>query len=175
MGKQPNLETERLLLVQFIENHADDVQALAGNYQVAKNTLNIPHPYEEGMAEAWISTHQHAWDEKKSLTYAILLKPMGRLIGAVGLVGIHGDEASMGYWVGEPYWGKGYCTEAANALLDFCFNDLKLTRIEAEYLVRNPASGRVMEKLGMFYKTTRMIQDRQGKSAELNVYEIYAE
>ena len=100
------------------------------------------------------------------------LKQSAQLIGAIGLVGINGEDALMGYWIGEPYWKRGYCTEAAKAFIEFCFNDLKLNRIEAEYLVTNPASGRVMQKSGMTYKKSRFTEDRFGERAELNVYEI---
>lgn len=173
--KQPSIQTERLNLIEFQLDDANTVQSLAGNYNVAKKTLNIPHPYEDGMAESWIATHQQNWDEKSALTYAIILKETRKLIGAVGLVGIKGTEAGMGYWIGEKYWGQGFCTEAAKALIEFCFNDLKLTSIEAEHLVLNPASGRVMQKAGMKYKTSAMIEDRNGAKAEINIYEIKRE
>lgn len=170
--KQPTLQTKRLTMLQFTLEDASAVQSLAGNCKVAKETMNIAHPYESGMAESWISGLQQAWDEKKAITYAVILKKSKKLIGAVGLVGLWGTEGSMGYWIGEPYWGQGYCTEATRALIDFCFNELKLTRIEAEYLVSNPASGRVMQKAGMTYKTDRVIDGRDGSKVELNVYEI---
>ena len=172
MSRQPNIETPRLKLLQFKMDDAGSLQSLAGNYNVAKNTINIPHPYEDGMAETWISTHQHEWDEKQAITYAIFLKSTEKLIGAVGLVGVRGNEGGVGYWIGEPYWGRGYCTEAAKGLIHFCFETLQLVRIEAEHLVSNPASGRVMEKVGMTYKTTKMIKDRDDLDATINVYEI---
>ena len=58
----------------------------------------------------------------------------------------------MGYWIGLPYWNNGYCTEAARAVVDFAFTDLGLHRIFAHHLVRNPASGRVMQKIGMRFE-----------------------
>jgi ribosomal-protein-alanine N-acetyltransferase len=59
------------------------------------------------------------------------------------------DSGELGYWIGKPYWGRGYATEAAAAVLDFAFGPLALHRVEATHFTRNPASGRVMEKLGM--------------------------
>ena len=58
----------------------------------------------------------------------------------------------MGYWVGAPYWGRGYCTEAARAILRYGFEELGLHRIHAQHFARNPASGRVMQKIGMVYE-----------------------
>ena len=66
-----------------------------------------------------------------------------------------GHQGELGYWIGVPYWGKGYCTEAGEALLEYGFTELDLNRIHASYFSRNPASGRVMEKLGMTYEGTR--------------------
>ena len=174
MSRQPNIETPRLKLIQFKGEDASTVQSLAGNYNVAKYTLNIPHPYKDGMAEAWFSTHQQAWDERQAITYAIFLKETSKLIGAVGLLGVQGNEGGIGYWIGEPYWGRGFATEATQALISFCFETLKLNRIEAEYLISNPASGRVMQKAGMSYKESKIIKDRDGHDGKLNVYEIIA-
>ena len=174
MTIQTIIETERLLLKPFILDDAKSVQELAGNYNVAKTTSNIPHPYKNGMAEEWIMTHSPAWEEKSSVTYAIFSKLTNNLIGAIGLVGIKGTKGGMGYWIGEPYWNQGYCTEATKAFLDFCFNTMKLESVEAEHLVSNPASGRVMEKAGMVYKTSKEIEDRDGTKAEINIYEKFA-
>jgi RimJ/RimL family protein N-acetyltransferase len=72
------------------------------------------------------------------------------LIGVVGLVVRAQDNAAeVGYWLGVPYWNQGYTTEAVRAVIDFAFETMGLNRIAASYLVRNPASGRVMEKAGM--------------------------
>lgn len=71
----------------------------------------------------------------------------------VGIVSLHiqrvHDRAELGYWIGKPYWMRGYATEAARALIGFGFRDLGLHRIFAHHFARNPASGRVMEKAGM--------------------------
>ena len=174
MTVQPIIETQRLILRPFILNDAEGIQELAGNYNVAKSTLNIPHPYKDGMAEEWISTQTPAWEEKSSITYAIFLKKNNQLMGAISLVDIKGTEGDIGYWIGEPYWNQGYCTEATKVFLNFCFERLKLSRIEAEHLVSNPASGKVMQKAGMVYKTNKDIEDRDGLKAEVIVYERIA-
>jgi ribosomal-protein-alanine N-acetyltransferase len=151
MAARPTLKTERLILRPFIPEDAADVQRLAGDRAIADTTLNIPHPYEDGMAEEWISGHQEMFDEDKGLTLAVTAKDGGHLIGAISLMGINRrfSRAELGYWIGRPYWNKGYCTEAGRAVLGYGFEELSLNRIFASHFARNFASGRVMVKLGM--------------------------
>ncbi len=144
------LETERLLLRPFMLSDAADVQRLAGNKAIADTTLNIPHPYEDGMAEAWISSHQPGTEAGGLAAFAITLNPGGELIGAISLkIDAAMQTAEMGYWVGEPFWDAGYCTEAARRIVEYGFKELDLRRIHAMHLERNPASGRVLQKVGM--------------------------
>ena len=170
--KQPDLKTERLLLRSFRPADAGVVKNLAGNYNVSKMTLNIPHPYQSRMAEEWIGSHQGSWDAKTRVAYAIVKLDTQQLLGAISLVRIDGKEGELGYWVGEPYWGMGYCTEATKELIKFSFQKLGLERIVAEHLTSNPASGRVMEKAGMRPVMTTLRLDRNGESASMEVYEI---
>jgi [ribosomal protein S5]-alanine N-acetyltransferase len=150
MTKQPNLTTERLILRPFELSDAPTVQQLVGDPAIANTTLNIPHPYLNGMAEGWIATHQPQFEIGTSVVFAITLRTTGELIGAIGLEIEHRhDRAELGYWIGVPYWGQGYCTEAGNALFAYGFTDLALNRIYACHFTRNPASGKVMQKLGM--------------------------
>jgi [ribosomal protein S5]-alanine N-acetyltransferase len=126
------------------------VRALAGEREIAATTLNIPHPYAAGMAEAWISQHAAAFDARELATFAVITAGDGALIGAVGLaINATHARAELGYWIGAPYWNQGYATEAAREVLRFGFQDLELHRIQATHLARNPASGRVMQKIGM--------------------------
>ncbi len=148
----PTLQTAQLWLRPFTLDDAPVVQQLAGAHEVASTTLNIPHPYEDGMAEDWISTHQAAWDAKERVTLAMASEGDG----VVGAISLHLNpthrRGELGYWVGLPYWNRGYATEASAALLDFGFDVLGLNRIQAHHITRNPASGRVMQKLGMEFE-----------------------
>jgi RimJ/RimL family protein N-acetyltransferase len=129
---------------------------LAGDVAIASTTLNIPHPYEDGMAEEWISTHQEAFEKGELSNFAIELRSSGDLIGAIGLVvNTRHHHAELGYWIGTPYWNKGYCTEAAHEILRYGFMELDLNRIHAMHLTRNPTSGRVMKKIGMLHEGCR--------------------
>ncbi|MCP4539423.1 MAG: GNAT family N-acetyltransferase [Chloroflexi bacterium] len=154
MTGQPELRTERLLLRPFAVADAPVVQQLAGNREIASTTLNIPHPYEVGMAEEWIGTHQEQFEKGDLATFAIVRQQDRSLIGAISLMRINQrhENAELGYWIGKPYWNNGYCTEAGRAILQYGFGALGLNRIYACYLSRNPASGQVMEKIGMVHE-----------------------
>jgi len=148
--RPPRLSTERLVLRPFDLSDARAVQRLAGAREVADTTLHIPHPYRIGMAEAWIGTHREAFAAGRSVTFAIVRKRPRALVGAIGLqLDLAHGRAELGYWIGVPFWGRGYCSEAAAAVLRHGFETLGLNRVHAAHFARNPASGRVMQKVGM--------------------------
>jgi RimJ/RimL family protein N-acetyltransferase len=149
-SEQPTLTTERLTLRPFIADDAFDVERLAGMREIADTTLNIPHPYPHGGAAEWILTHGPAWNERSNATFAIVDNATGRLAGAISLmIKPEHRRAELGYWIALNCWNRGYATEASQRLIDFGFEILGLHRIEARHFVRNRASGRVMQKLGM--------------------------
>ena len=153
MGRQPSLSTPRLILRAFELNDAGDVQRLAGDRAVADTTLSIPHPYGDGVAEEWIVKQQPRFEAGEVATFAVTFKESGVLIGAIGLrIERQFDRAELGYWIGKPHWGQGYCTEAGLAVLAFGFTKASLNRVHACHFQRNPASGRVMQKLGMVHE-----------------------
>ncbi len=148
----PTLTTDRLILRPFGLSDAPTVRKLAGAKEVATTTLTIPHPYPDGAAEAWIEKHVPDWDAQKTLVLAVTTEEDG-IVGAIGLeLNLPHKRAELGYWIGVPFWNRGYATEGAEAMVNQGFDVLGLNRIEAQYLVRNPASSRVMEKLGMTHE-----------------------
>lgn len=150
----PTLETERLILRPFEMADVPVVQLLASAREVADTTLNIPHPYPDDGAATWISGHQDRV-EKGQYTFAVVRKQDSVLVGSMGIGTnpVH-DKGELGYWVGLPYWNQGYATEAARRIVRWGFEELMLNRIYARYLVRNPASARVMQKAGLKYEGT---------------------
>ena len=149
--EQPVLETARLLLRPFVLPDAPDVQRLAGAPEVADTTLNLPHPYEVSDAEQWISGQPARFASGSSVAYAITRREDGLLLGAISLMEISAwhHRAELGYWLGVPFWNQGYMTEAATAMVGYGFSGLGLHKINAVHFARNPASGRVMQKIGM--------------------------
>jgi len=174
MEERPRFKTRRLLLRPFVLEDAPEVQRLAGDHDIAATTLTIPHPYEDGMAEEWIKSHLGQFKEGKLVNFAIVLRETNGLVGAIGLnIRNEHESAELGYWVGKPYWGNGYCTEAATAVIGFAFDRLKLNRVFAEHFAENSASGRVMEKAGMKYEGyLRQVVKKWGKFRDLKMYSI---
>jgi len=150
---QPILQTERLILRAFSLDDSAAINDLLADKEIAANTQLIPFPYTAEMATEWIEPQTKTWEEGRAAVFAVCLpdqSEQGTVIGVVGLEidSIH-ERAEIGYWVGLEHWGKGYCTEAAAAVIEFGFEQLGLNRVFAYHMVRNPASGRVMQKLGM--------------------------
>lgn len=146
----PTLHANHVILSPFTVDDAFLVQKYAGAAEVARTTLNIPHPYPAGAAETWIASHLPQYLEKKNAVFAIRSSTTGELYGAISLgLNMHHQNAEMGYWMGVPFWNQGFCTEAACRLIQFGFEDIGLNKICSRHLVGNPGSGRVMEKSGM--------------------------
>jgi RimJ/RimL family protein N-acetyltransferase len=151
MMQRPTLETERLVLRPLTPEDAATVARLAGSREIAHTTISIPHPYSEEQARAWIAAHTSQSSTGKGIVFGVATKEDAQLIGAVGLrdVDVEHSQAEMGFWIGMPSWGRGYATEAARRVVRYAFEELKLNRLYAHHMVRNPASGRVLEKVGM--------------------------
>jgi RimJ/RimL family protein N-acetyltransferase len=139
----PVLETERLVLRAPRLEDAKAVVVLAGDRRVAENTARIPHPYRMSDALEWI-TLVNADDSKQTF----LITHAGTPIGACGIDLRDGPTPELGYWLGAPYWGQGFATEAARAVIDHAFADLGHDALQAGARVSNPASRRVLEKCG---------------------------
>lgn len=105
------------------------------------------------MAEAWIQTHAPAYAAGTLASFAVVEAATQSLVGAMGLaIKAPHARAELGYWIGVPYWNKGYATEAATVIVRFGFEELGLNRVYAQHFLRNPQSGRVLRKLGMRYE-----------------------
>jgi len=170
---------ERLLagsvaLRHFTAADAPRVQLLAGEREVAESTALIPHPYPDGAAAAWIATHESARATGTEFTYAITESGEDVLIGAIGLRPGPSEHESFGYWIGRPYWNRGYATAAAQAIIVLAFEWLDLDELTASHLARNAASGRVMEKCGMRLLRTET-RDHRGMPEEFCVRGITRE
>jgi len=168
---QETLRTERLILRPFSLVDAPDVMRLAGDRRVYETTLLIPHPYEEGAAESWISTHQAVFYEQGGAIFAVCLTN-GLLIGAISLnrAGPY-NRAELGYWIGVSYWNCGYCTEAVKAIVEYGFEVLAFHKISGRHFVGNRSSGRVLEKVGMIREG--MLQDDVLKDGKYLTVELY--
>jgi RimJ/RimL family protein N-acetyltransferase len=140
----PMLETGRLVLRVPNLGDAKAVAQFANNRKIAEMTLLIPHPYGIEDAAQWIATPPA---ETRHWKFGIFTEDDG-FVGACGFT--ERDEGlTIGYWIGEPFWGRGYATEAARAMIDHIFSTTSdLDTIAANCRVTNPASRRVLEKCG---------------------------
>lgn len=151
--EQPTTSSDRLILRPFTLADAPDTHRMVADRDIASTTLLIPHPYEDGMAEEWIGTHQSQFEWGEQIIFAIVLRADGSLLGNITLRINQSDEhGELDYWIGKPYWNMGYATEATQAVIRYGFEVLGLQRIFAGHFTRNPASGRVMQKAGMTYE-----------------------
>lgn len=146
----PLLESARLRLRGLVPADAPAIAALAGEPAIAATTIHIPHPYPHEAAARFIESQQELFETGLGVAYGIEEKADGCLCGCVGL---GRDEehhrAELGYWIGVHRWGRGYATEAARLVIAYGFAHFRLHRITARHFASNPASGRVLEKLGM--------------------------
>ena len=163
---QPTLTTKRLILRPFNLRDAKRVQQLAGDPIIAQKTAYIPHPYPYGVAEAWIEKHAIWFQDKTGVSFAIEIAESNILIGTVSLTRIADGSGNLGYWIGVPYWGQGYCSEATEALIRFGFEEMDLSLVYGRHLIQNSASGRVMEKCGLHY-----VKDIEVEGYALKYYE----
>ncbi|MCK4609281.1 MAG: GNAT family N-acetyltransferase [Gammaproteobacteria bacterium] len=163
------LTSERLLLRPFTLQDAKAVQKLAGDKAIADGTYYIPHPYTDGMAEQWITSHRASCESGSQVVFAVTLPGSDELVGAVGLFFTDGVEC--GYWIGRPYWDHGYATEATGRLLKYAFEDLGIVRIYADSFTWNKPSVKVMKKLGMrYYRSFEKYVDRRGRFEAVEQY-----
>lgn len=141
----PVLETERLILRAPRLEDAKAMATLANDRRIAENTSRIPHPYTLADAESFI-----AWANGPAgeTAFVIALSEDDTLVGGCGFGVVEGDTPELGYWLGAPYWGKGYATEAVRAAVDYAFTEGGYEFINAGARVTNPTSRRVLEKCG---------------------------
>jgi RimJ/RimL family protein N-acetyltransferase len=147
MGVSERLNTDRLILRHFARADAPRVQEFCGNWNVASMLAKVPHPYPDGAAKEWIATHIAARANRTGFQFAI--EHDAELIGAMTLEASTSPDAMvLGYWIGEPFWGKGFATEAGRRIARFAFQELDLALLHAGYQMVNQNSGKVLYKLG---------------------------
>lgn len=161
------LHTSRLVLRPLTEDDAGIVVQLAGEWQVATKTGRIPYPYELEMALDFIHAQQKS--NEREVIFAVCRQSDGALLGCVG-ANFEADSAELGYWFGQAYWGQGFATEAAQALLQYVFSLARIKQMTSSHLLNNPASGRVLKKLGFIEVAREIVNWRNEGQVELVKY-----
>lgn len=171
---QPMLTTERLLLRPLQLSDAKKIQSFAGDIRIANGTISVPHPYVDGIAGQWIGKHLAGWLTHHSAMFAITLKSTQQLVGCAGIENIDHDSGQLGYWIGVPYWGNGYCTEAVSRLKEYGFKKLHLTHLYGRHNKHMTSPANVMRKIGMEPVSQLSVNYRQTSSSDYALYEITA-
>lgn len=152
----------------------DDLESLvqyANNFEVAKNLTDaFPHPYTEADGKAFITMAT-----KADPIHIFAIEVEGKAVGGIGIhpqSDIMKKNAELGYWLGEPYWGKGIITRAIKQMVDFAFKTYDITRVYARPYGTNIGSQKVLEKNG--FKLEARIEKNIFKNGEFLDELIYA-
>lgn len=141
------IETSRLILHPPKGEDASEIARLCNNPRIALMLARMPYPYAKEDARSflsWLDT-----DPNAEIIFALYLRnDLRRLIGVCGYDRPGGEKPELGYWLGEPYWGQGYMTEAAVAVRDHAFAQSGHTLLFSGCRIANAASRRVLEKIG---------------------------
>jgi len=147
----PLINTSRLKLRKLQVEDFPSLVKYANHKAVADNIVNIPYPFREPDAAFRLSSAAQGFKNKNRFCFAIELKERNEIIGevAINLTDIKNKHAQLAYWIGEPFWNKGYTSEAVEAILNFGFEKLNQELIYADAYSENIASQKVMTKNGM--------------------------
>jgi RimJ/RimL family protein N-acetyltransferase len=155
----PVLKTERLILRAPRLADVRAIAQLANDRRIAENAARIPHPYSTEDAEQFVASVNHR-DGEACFVAVCSGKPIG-----ICSIDLREDGAELGYWLGAPYWGQGFATEAARAAIDYAFGDFGHEALLSGARVSNPVSRRVLEKCGFQWTSVRLVRIRSINSA----------
>ncbi len=176
MADSQVVRTRRLILRPLERAHLDQMLPLISAREVAATTLRIPHPYTRQDADQYFEAMEAEIEKGKMLRRSIFIASSNEYCGSVGLhIEREHGRAELGYWIGVPYWSRGYASEAAHAIVEYGFSELRLNRIYATVFAGNAASRRVAEKAGMrFEGCMRQHVSKWGKFLDMEVYGVLA-
>ncbi|MGH0035735.1 MAG: GNAT family N-acetyltransferase [Myxococcota bacterium] len=170
----PRLQTERLRLRPSLADDGLLLAQLAGAREVADTLISIPHPLSLAGARSMIAANAAGFQAGRSVHFAMENLVSRDLVGGVELRGIDRDHelAELDFWVAAAEWGQGHATEATSEVLRFGFAELGLNRIQASAMVRNPAAGAVLRRIGM--KQEGVLRQRVRKWGVFEDVALYA-
>jgi RimJ/RimL family protein N-acetyltransferase len=151
------IDTDRLMLRSPELSDAERISQLLGNWDVAHWLVRVPYPYRHEHATSWIERSNSERAAGVGFPFIIVERESNRLVGSVDLSLEDGPTVgTLGYWLGTEFWGVGYGTESARAVIDFAFGPLGLKEINASALPENERSIRVLEKAGLLFVDRRV-------------------
>jgi RimJ/RimL family protein N-acetyltransferase len=146
------LETERLVLRRPTLADVKAIASLANDRRIAQNTARIPHPYAVSDAETFVN-----FVARQPQDTNFLITRDGETLGGAG-IDLSKTVPEIGYWLGVPFWGQGYATEAVRAIIDYTFEEFDCSEIRAGARVVNPSSRRVLEKCGFQWTDVQLLK-----------------
>lgn len=161
----PVIATERLILRGPVPADVDPIAKLAGDLNVAGQTVAIPHPYSDADAEAYVDGAMRL-DWGREAAFAIEHRNFG-VVGMVGLKPASTGRPELGYWIGRPYWNRGYATEAVRGALKWVKRDWRKRLVVAGHFADNPASGQVLCKAGFLYTGEVALKPSKARGREV--------
>ncbi|MCA1053753.1 GNAT family N-acetyltransferase [Rossellomorea aquimaris] len=165
------LVTSRLMLRTFEHSDAPAIQKLANNREVAE-IIGLPQPYLLEHALEWIEIQPGLIQNGTEYPLAVVLKETDELVGTITLrVDRLNQSGELGYWVGRPYWGMGFATEAVECMISFGIEDLHLNKIRASALSKNKGSIAVLKKAG--FTQEGLLKEERLVSGMFENLEIY--
>lgn len=172
------IETERLILRPFRSEDAPVMfRNWAGDREVPRYlTWNVHRSVAdtENVVNMWVAQY----NDTSTYNWVIVLKELGEPIGSINVCRIYEniDSAEIGYCIGKPWWGRGIMTEAFSAIIPYLF-EVGFNRLDAAHAVKNPASGRVMQKCGLKYEGTfrQFFRSTAGELLDISFYSILRE
>lgn len=149
----PAIDTGRLHLRRIVPDDAEDMYEYSALSEVTEYLLWSPHP-NSSYTRQYLNVVQNQYHEGQFYDWGLVWKETGKMIGTCGFTSfdINNNSGEIGYVLNPAYWGKGVAAEAALAVMEFGFKELKLHRIEAKFILGNDRSLRVMEKIGMTFE-----------------------
>lgn len=144
------LQAARLQLRRLVESDSNSLIELANVREIADTMISVPHPFLSSDAALWILESNSDPVDSCAYRLAVVKSDTDELLGCVSLRDIDREhsQAEISFWIGRPFWGKGYATEAIQAAIPFFFTGVGLNRFYAHHMTRNPAAGRVLKRVG---------------------------
>ncbi|MBQ7160439.1 MAG: GNAT family N-acetyltransferase [Clostridia bacterium] len=154
--RPPRLYTPRLILRAMTRRDADDMFEYARDPGVTRYLLWAPHE-DRDYTKRYLKSVEAAYRRGDFYDFGVELSAEGKFIGTCGIasVDLPNNTAEIGYVINPRYQNKGYATEAARAVIKYCFEELRFNRVEARYMIGNDQSRRVMDKCGMRFEGVR--------------------
>lgn len=146
----PVFSTGRLSLNPVSNSDSKDIQSAAAIREIADTMISLPHPYPSGEATRYIQRQCAETEAGHSYTFILRAESTGDFLGLIELRAIETEhsQAELSFWLAKSAWHQGYMREALPIVVEFALVELGLNRLYAYHMLRNPASGRILQKTG---------------------------